>query len=93
MRFMILGCAAALVLSSVPAMAVENFIPQGHAYAPGEDGVPPIGSEQDRMNAQTDVYETEAYFRALRLKQNETRLNRLLSDQEIGPQDDNRLDY
>jgi hypothetical protein len=74
MRFLILGCAI-LALSPLPAQAMENFIPLGQNYAPGDDTVPPIGSEQDRINAQLDIYETENYGRALRQKRFETRLN------------------
>ncbi len=74
MRFLILGCAV-LALSTAPALAMENFIPLGQNYAPGDDTIPPIGSEQDRINAQLDIYETENYGEALRQKQFETRLN------------------
>lgn len=90
MRFLILGCAV-LALSHVPALAVENFIPLGQNYAPGDDEVPPIGSEQDRINAQIDIYETENYGRALREKQFETRLNQF--QQEPRGLDDSVLDY
>ena len=51
MRVLILGCAV-LALSSAPVLAMENFIPLGQNYAPGENDIPPIGSEQDRINAQ-----------------------------------------
>lgn len=74
MRFLILGCAV-LALSAAPALAAENFIPLGQNYAPGDDEVPPIGSEQDQVNAQVDIYETENFGRALREKQFDTRLN------------------
>lgn len=74
MRFLILGCAV-LALSTLPAQAVENFIPLGQNYAPGENEVPPIGSEQDRVNTQVDIYQTENYTRDLREQQFETRLN------------------
>ncbi len=92
MRFMILGCAAALALSAVPASAYENFIPLGQNYAPGDDQVPPIGSDQDRINAQLDIYETENYNRALREKQFDSRLFQL-NQQEPGDVDINELDY
>jgi hypothetical protein len=89
MRFLILGCA--VIALSMPANAVENFIPLGQAYAPGYDDVPPIGSEQDRVNAQTDVYETENYRRAVREKRFETRLNHFQTEpRDIG---DEFLDY
>ncbi len=74
MRCLILGCAV-LALSHLPAEAVENFIPLGQNYAPGENEVPPIGSKQDRINAQLDIYETENYVRDLRAKRFDTRLN------------------
>lgn len=89
MRFLILGCA--VLAMTLPAQAVENFIPLGQAFAPGDDDIPPIGSEQDRVNAQADIYETESYRRALREKQFETRLNHFQSEpRNIG---DEFLDY
>lgn len=91
MRFLILGCAV-LALSAAPALADENFIPLGQNYAPGNDTLPPIGSEQDQINAQTDIYQTEAYLRALRNKQMETRFDQL-SQQGQGSMDLDSLDY
>jgi hypothetical protein len=91
MRFLVFGCAV-LALSPVPAMAVENFIPLGQNYAPGDDKLPPIGSEQDRVNAQLDIYETENYARALREKQFDNRLNSY-SQQHTGAPSDYVLDY
>jgi hypothetical protein len=90
MRFLILGCAV-LALSSAPALAVENFIPLGQNYAPGDDQIPPIGSEQDRINAQLDIYQTENYVRDLREKRFDTRLNHYQTEpRNIG---DEFLDY
>ena len=92
MRFMILGCAAALALSAMPASAYENFIPLGQNYAPGDDQVPPIGSEQDKINAQVDIYETENYNRALREKQLDSRIFQL-GQQDPGDSYSQDLDY
>jgi hypothetical protein len=90
MRFLILGCAV-LTLSHLPVQAMENFIPLGQNYAPGENDVPPIGSEQDRINAQLDIYQTEIYRRDLREKHFETRLNTFQTEpRNIG---DDYLDY
>jgi hypothetical protein len=90
MRFLILGCAV-LALSSAPALAMENFIPLGQNYAPGDDQIPPIGSEQDRINAQLDIYQTENYVRDLREKRFDTRLNHYQTEpRNIG---DEFLDY
>jgi hypothetical protein len=90
MRSLILGCAV-LALSHLPVQAMENFIPLGQNYAPGENKVPPIGSEQDRINAQVDIYETENYRRDLRQKRFETRLNHFQQEpRNIG---EDYLDY
>lgn len=91
MRFLILGCAV-LALSAAPALAAENFIPLGQNYAPGDDTVPPIGSEQDKVNTQIDIYETEAYHRNLREKQMESQFQHL-SRQQFEVPSDNDLDY
>jgi hypothetical protein len=74
MRCLILGCSL-FALSCLPVQAMENFIPLGQNYAPGVNEVPLIGSEQDRVNAQLDIYETENYRRDLREKRFDTRLN------------------
>jgi len=90
MRFLILGYAV-LALSSAPVLAMENFIPLGQNYAPGDDQIPPIGSEQDRINAQLDIYQTENYVRDLREKRFDTRLNHYQTEpRNIG---DEFLDY
>lgn len=90
MRFLILGCAV-LALSSAPVVAMENFIPLGQNYAPGDDQIPPIGSEHDRINAQLDIYQTENYVRDLREKRFDTRLNHYQTEpRNIG---DEFLDY
>jgi hypothetical protein len=90
MRFLILGCAV-LALSSAPVLAMENFIPLGQNYAPGDDQIPPIGSDQDRINAQLDIYQTENYVRDLREKRFDTRLNHYQTEpRNIG---DEFLDY
>jgi hypothetical protein len=90
MRVLILGCAV-LALSSAPVLAMENFIPLGQNYAPGENDIPPIGSEQDRINAQLDIYQTENHVRDLSEKRFDTRLNHFQTEpRNIG---DDFLDY
>jgi hypothetical protein len=91
MRFLILGCSI-LALSAAPILAAENFIPLGQNYAPGDDTLPPIGSEQDQMNAQTDIYQTESYGRQLREEETESRM-RNLGNRDTGLLDDDNLDY
>jgi hypothetical protein len=63
--------------------AAENFIPRGHSYQPGEETLPPINSEQDRINLQTDLYESELYVRQRQQKVFESRMNRFQFEQEF----------
>jgi hypothetical protein len=72
---------AVLGLSALPALAVENFIPLGHNYSPDDSVIPEFNSEQDRLNAQVDIYETEIYTRQRFAKENNTYVRRFLNSQ------------
>jgi hypothetical protein len=72
-----------LGLAAVPAVAAENFIPQGHGYQPGNEALPPLNSEQDRITLQTDIYESELYVKQRRQKVFESRMNRFQFEQEF----------
>lgn len=37
------------------------YLPQGHLYAPGQEELPPIDSEQSQFESQVDVRQTEIY--------------------------------
>ncbi|MFN4143660.1 hypothetical protein [Aestuariivirga sp.] len=92
MRFAIFLTAAAFVLAPLPVLAYENFIPLGQNYAPDDDQLPPLGSAQDQINAQVDVYESEIYNQQRRQKVLDSR-NQLLNQQNPGNIDENDLDY
>lgn len=70
------------VLWPASAMAFENFIPLGHNYSPDEQVLPPINSRRDRINLQTDIYETERYFEERSQAVDSSFLNRFISSQE-----------
>ncbi|WP_137392160.1 hypothetical protein [Rhodoligotrophos defluvii] len=58
------GLAVALIVgttSLVASHAAEQFIPQGFVYGPGRDELPPLNSEQDRIDARAAVRETEIW--------------------------------
>lgn len=74
------------------AMAFENFIPLGHNYSPDEQALPAINSRRDRINLQTDIYETERYFEERSQRVDTSFLNRFISSQE-SPGADYSIDY
>lgn len=83
MRYAFITLTAALVLAPAPASAYENFIPLGHNYSPEQSQLPAINSEQDRVNAQVDIYESEIYNRQRSAKTFSSQLDRFSNDQEL----------
>ena len=81
MRVFLAVVVAGLLAAPVPALAVENFIPLGHNYAPDDSVMPEFNSEQDRLNGQVDIYETEIYTRQRLEKENNTYVRRFLNSQ------------
>jgi hypothetical protein len=80
------------LLAAAPAAAVENYIARGHPYAPGDDRLPPLNSDQDQINLQTDLYEAELYVRQRERKAMESELFRFRNDRSFsGP--DYSLEY
>ena len=75
MRNSFLAAAAILAIATAPALAYENFIPMGQSYSPGENELPRLDSEQDRLNSQVDIYESEIYNRQRELKEFSTQMN------------------
>lgn len=59
----VLAVSALAVAVVVPAggSATEQFIPKGFTYAPDSERLPPLNSEQDRIEAGADVRETEIW--------------------------------
>jgi hypothetical protein len=60
-----------------------SFMPLGHAYAPGEEALPPIGSAQSRFETQVDILQTEVYRRNYDRRMFESEMNR--HDLRVGP--------
>ena len=92
MRLALTILAATLALAPAPAFAYENFIPLGHNYAPDDPELPTLNSEQDRLNSQVDIYESEIYNRQRRAKIFSSQLDRFKSEQEYNGSSD-FIDY
>ena len=56
--------AAALLFAAVsaaPAVAYDNFIPLGTGYSTHKSSMAQLGSSEDQVSNQTDLFETEIY--------------------------------
>lgn len=74
---------AAAAVQATPALAYENFIPMGHSYSPDNPELPAFNSDEDRLNSQVDIYESEIYNRQRRAKSFASDFERFRSDQEL----------
>jgi hypothetical protein len=89
------GLVCGLILAALnvaPAPAVENFIPQGHTYGPGQELLPSLNSTEDRINLGADLLQTEIYVEQRQRQQFNSELNRFINEQHPDPTD-NSLDY
>ena len=68
---------AAMAAAAVQVSAAENFIVRGHPYAPGDDQLPPLGSEKDQLNLQTDLIEAQIYVKERQRKEYDSQMSRL----------------
>jgi hypothetical protein len=70
---------AGLFLFAGSALAIENFIPSGHQYAPGAGPLPNLNSPQDKFNGQVDIYQTEIWTKETDRKRFDSDLMRFLN--------------
>ncbi len=83
MRAFLAVLFAASALQVLPAIAYENFIPLGHSYSPDTPELPAFNSEEDRINSQVDIYESEIYNRQRRAKIFSSQFQQFRSEQEL----------
>jgi hypothetical protein len=83
MRVLIAVLIASAALQATPAVAYENFIPQGHSYSPDTPELPEFNSEEDRITSQADIYESEIYNRQRRAKIFSSQFEQFRSSQEM----------
>lgn len=93
MRNLVLMAGLALAFAANPAAAAENFIPLGQDYGLENDRLPPLDTDQERFNAQADIYQSEVYNRELQQKQFDSRIFNLLNEQNPGDITSPNLDY
>lgn len=88
MRRLIIGFGLAISVSisaTVPGSAEGQFVPKGHSYAPGDERLPLLNSNRDRINARAAEIETEIYREQLRQRRRLERLN-AFEDHQFGNQ-------
>jgi hypothetical protein len=78
----------AIVCSSfAPALAYESFIPLGTGYSTNVSELPSLNSDAESLAAQTDVYETEIYRRALEQRNQNGALRRFFTNSDFSTPD------
>jgi hypothetical protein len=89
----ILVALAVIAGAAAQASAAENFIVRGHSYAPGNNQLPPLGSEQDQINLQTDLIEADIYVKERQQKIVDTEMQRFINNHELTGPEQFSLDY
>jgi hypothetical protein len=82
MRRILLSIAFAGALS-FPVLAAENFIPGGHTYSPDNDPLPELNTEQDNINLNADLLQSEINRQQRERKLLDSQFNRFISEQEL----------
>lgn len=82
MRRIMLSIAFAGALIA-PTLAAENFIPGGHTYSPDNDPLPELNSEQDNINLNADLLQSEINRQQRERKLLDSQFHRFISEQEL----------
>jgi hypothetical protein len=82
MRVLLVAAILGLAAATSPVFGYENFIPLGHNYSPDDSVMPDLNSDQDRLNGQVDIFESEIYTRQRYMKEQNTYLRRFLNSQQ-----------
>ena len=82
MRRILLSLAFAGTLVA-PGWAAENFIPGGHTYSPDNDPLPELNSEQDNINLNADLIQSEINRQQRERKLLDSQFQRFISEQEL----------
>lgn len=87
----VLVAAGIVAMSSTVALAYDTFIPLGTAYSPTVSSLPEMNSEQDHINLQADIFETEIYMKERDARIHDSYIRRVLSQENSGS--DFSIDY
>jgi hypothetical protein len=82
MHRVILSIAFAGVLLT-PAIAAENFIPGGHTYSPDNNPLPQLNSEQDNINLNADLIQSQINREQRERKVLDSQFQRFIGEQEL----------
>ena len=92
MHRIILSIAFAGVLLT-PAIAAENFIPGGHTYSPDNEPLPQLNSDQDNINLNADLIESEINRQQRERKALDSQFQRFIGEQELNGGDTTVPEY
>jgi hypothetical protein len=70
-----------------PAHAYESFIPLGTGYSTNVSELPSLNSDSQSLSAQTDIYETEIYRRALEERKHKSAIKQFFSGSDFSTPD------
>lgn len=81
-----LALGATQALAQGPDTTGRTFVPSGHLYGPNSERLPHPDSRRGRVNAETDIYETEIYREQVRQREFQERLRQFNTqeDQHLG---------
>jgi hypothetical protein len=75
--------AITAILAAQSAWALENFIPLGQNYSPGDSVLPELNSYEDRLNANVDIYESQRRVEQRFQVEQGSYLRRFQNEQEL----------
>lgn len=82
MRRIILSIAIAGAMFG-PVLAAENFIAGGHTYSPDNIPLPELNTEQDSINLNADIIQSEIYTKQREQKLIDSQIQRFTGEQEL----------
>jgi hypothetical protein len=68
-------------------VAYENFIPSGTGYSSEIDSIPELNSDRDKINAGTDLIESDLFRKARDAQVKDSYIRRFFSESESGGSD------
>jgi hypothetical protein len=83
----VLFVSAVVCSGCAPAYAYESFIPLGTGYSTNVSELPALNSNAQSLSAQTDIYETELYRRALEERKHKSAIKQFFSNSDFSTPD------
>jgi hypothetical protein len=83
----VLFVSAVVCSGFAPAYGYESFIPLGTGYSTNVSELPALNSNAQSLAAQTDIYETELYRRALEERKHKSAIKQFFSNSDFSTPD------